>query len=205
MLERASEGAPTKHESCHSSPRKCWTADGRDVLGSCHHVHDTIDSMVRSRRRTAKWIVTSAAVALLILTIASIWFEAEWDGHGGFGVSIGRGVVDIDWRAGGPLETTTQPNLVGVLVQNVYGPMLWLPAYERYVSLRDGCTYSTVTIPTWIPLLALGLLTVRLWVIGRRLKIGCCIKCGYDMSGLGTGACPECSQAQPAPVSRSTP
>ena len=65
-------------------------------------------------------------------------------------------------------------------------------------------------LPLWIPILMTVLPTALAWRLDtlarRRAAAGKCVKCGYDLSGLTTGAaCPECgvrSRRQQAPEGR---
>jgi len=38
----------------------------------------------------------------------------------------------------------------------------------------------------------------------RRRKRGCCLACGYDLRGNGSGRCPECGNVNPGQDSRGT-
>ena len=48
--------------------------------------------------------------------------------------------------------------------------------------------------PFWIPLVLIALPTGFLFWSDhrRRMRAGCCGKCGYDLTGNTTGRCPEC-------------
>ena len=52
-----------------------------------------------------------------------------------------------------------------------------------------------LSLPLWIPVLVLGLIASRGRVaqirVHRRLRLGLCLKCGYDLRG-SKGRCPEC-------------
>lgn len=57
--------------------------------------------------------------------------------------------------------------------------------------------FLIIVVPLWIPFLLFGVPSALLWPRGRMLakgsRAGCCVRCGYDLSGLAAGsACPEC-------------
>lgn len=75
---------------------------------------------------------------------------------------------------------------------------LGLIAYET-----SWATGVLVRVVVW-PLAAGALLSGWLMVLSghraaRRARVGACVGCGYDLSGLGTGAvCPECGRGEMA-------
>lgn len=62
--------------------------------------------------------------------------------------------------------------------------------------LDPDLTYTYVVIPLWLLLLTALILTVFLWYRDRRrVPVGHCRKCGYDLTGNVSGLCPECGTA----------
>jgi len=49
-----------------------------------------------------------------------------------------------------------------------------------------------VRAPWWIPVLPLGIPGALLWYRHLRRAAHVCAACGYDLSGLSSGVCPEC-------------
>ena len=54
-------------------------------------------------------------------------------------------------------------------------------------------------MPYWIPTLVRGVATGMCFGTGRRVRrwarLGCCLACGYDRTGLAKDAvCPECGK-----------
>jgi len=50
----------------------------------------------------------------------------------------------------------------------------------------------------------LGILSTKFWVWHRdrrRIRPGCCLRCGYDLTGNLSGVCSECGLAKPPPPS----
>ena len=56
--------------------------------------------------------------------------------------------------------------------------------------------HFVLTIPIWLIVMpfavVLGLLSIPWWRRLRRRWRGCCLDCGYDLTGNVSGACPEC-------------
>ena len=48
-----------------------------------------------------------------------------------------------------------------------------------------------IVFSAW-PILSLALLLRRRWRTHRRRKLGLCVKCGYNLTGLTSPRCPEC-------------
>lgn len=162
---------------------------------------DTIVLMARRRRSTVKWIVTTVAVALSVLSAASSWYFVGWVGPNQNSACFVRtGLIFIDWTTGIP-PVPTFPEEGWVLFRwNSPEFKLWAGPYHHSIDATGGSLKHRAIIPVWIPLLALWLVAAGLWITDGRRKPGGCSKCGYDLSGLGAGACPECGQAQSAPM-----
>ena len=56
-------------------------------------------------------------------------------------------------------------------------------------------------LPLWIPFLLIALPTAWLWHRDRRrIRPGCCLRCGYDLTGNTSGVCPECGEKARPPA-----
>jgi hypothetical protein len=55
-------------------------------------------------------------------------------------------------------------------------------------------TQRGLYIPLWIPWISMSAVTGFLFWIARRRRAtaGCCVECGYDLTGNISGVCPEC-------------
>lgn len=47
-------------------------------------------------------------------------------------------------------------------------------------------------VPFWLPFFAFAIPTIILLLHGRLKTEGCCLECGYDLTGNESGVCPEC-------------
>ena len=57
---------------------------------------------------------------------------------------------------------------------------------------------SYLSVPLWLPLLLTAIPTAWLWHRDRRrIRPGCCLRCGYDLTGNTSGVCSECGLAKP--------
>jgi hypothetical protein len=75
-----------------------------------------------------------------------------------------------------------------------WDPEGWEPPYTRLPAWRSIGPGWEFTVPTWVVFLVVVVLTV----IAFRLSAvpeGCCLKCGYDLTGNVSGRCPECGGA----------
>ena len=49
-------------------------------------------------------------------------------------------------------------------------------------------------VPLWIPFVLVVGATAFLWWRDRRILVGLCTSCGYNLTGNTTGRCPECGK-----------
>ena len=54
-----------------------------------------------------------------------------------------------------------------------------------------------VVVPLWLPFVLVVGATAFLWLFDRRIPVGLCISCRYDLTGNTTGICPECGAHAP--------
>jgi hypothetical protein len=73
---------------------------------------------------------------------------------------------------------------------------------ERWPDGREAVTFSgkfgvsLTAIPLWLLFLPFAASSAWLWRLDRKPKPGHCPRCGYDLSGIPSGACPECGSAE---------
>jgi hypothetical protein len=69
------------------------------------------------------------------------------------------------------------------------------PSFRRYL--------WSIRLPFWLPAVIIGLLVALLLLRdSRRVRPGCCLCCGYDLTGNVSGRCPECGRAISTEVER---
>lgn len=73
-------------------------------------------------------------------------------------------------------------------------PHGWIPIYHP-ASRAAGASLSFTFIPYWLSLIVLAVPTAILFYRDRRYPPGHCQRCGYDLTGNVSGACPECGRA----------
>lgn len=167
---------------------------------------------VRSAVRWAPMILAAAAAAAWALSYCTPGALCT----GNYGVGSRDGFLQfvvgtrpvtgdgVRWRLGDKGQ--------GVFV--VLGPeRAWLPSISGAIlwvgfnaapqnTLKVDVTY----IPYALIVAACGLLTVLTWwLTRRRMRPGCCARCGYDLTGNRSGVCPECGTPTPADAGSAAP
>ena len=94
--------------------------------------------------------------------------------------------------------------------RNFYTPAQWPSQLPLWISIKsdttgpargvDGAigwyTIWRVVVPLWIPFAVVLVPTAFLWWRDRRrIPLGHCQHCGYDLTGNVSGRCPECGRA----------
>jgi hypothetical protein len=92
--------------------------------------------------------------------------------------------------------------LVGVRATAASGrdmpvPQLWVWSWPS-LGAGDvgGLTSFHATLPLWVVFSVFAVPSVWLWYRDVRHVPGRCRHCGYDISGLSSGLCPECGPPQ---------
>ncbi len=151
----------------------------------------------RRARRVAKWTAAILCLANALLYVASVrWLcWCHFSPPAATGVWIGAGILLFDWDPYSELAEG-QGFLFG---RNIYRFRWWF-TFRHHDAVR-------IEIPLWAPLLSLLLVTYLLWRHDvHPYAPGHCHRCGYDLTGNVSGACPECgapvqpcAQGVPAP------
>lgn len=145
-------------------------------------------------RRLIKWICTVGVVITLFI-LGSFVYSRSILLRGGANWMIGTwdGSVLVAW-ANDPVATTLWPPAWSVSRRyRTLGDLL--SAWRQYGLLpsRDFPAAMGLSIPLWMPLIVFGVPSVWMWRRDRRCsRDGCCKRCGYDLTGKVSGACPEC-------------
>lgn len=115
--------------------------------------------------------VLSGVIAMLFTF--SVWYTFGYLGRTG-GVLVTSGVLAIT-------ADSVSPHGIQLSANTSHAPYS-LPTTSG----------PFVTIPLWLPFLAVSVASAIAWQRSRRKPPGHCQKCGYDLTGNVTGVCPEC-------------
>ena len=138
--------------------------------------------MMRSRRSRRlrlrlKWLVAAAAaLSMLLFIVKSLYSQGLTWARSGRLIGIQSGDLLLGY----------DPTCPDGLVEHGHDPYYWAPAAGS----------SVASIPLW-PFEAafFPLAFAAAWLFWKDMRYhipGLCPKCGYDMTGLADGPCPEC-------------
>jgi len=109
--------------------------------------------------------------------------------------TLGISIIDGCFSAGhlrnpSPISTTYRIKWVTWLPPVGYGESLY---GVRLPELRDFGYFRRCIIPLWMPFILIAGPTAFLWQGDRRrVPVGHCRQCGYDLTKNESGVCPEC-------------
>jgi len=127
-------------------------------------------------RRILKW--TGFCVCILISIAAGLTIDASFQVPGF--LKVGDGYA----RVGSPGPTGNWKDT----------PYVAATGFLQTVFAPNG-QFLYVIVPLWIPLLLTAFPTAWLWHRDRqRIRPGCCLRCGYDLTGNLSGVCSECGE-----------
>jgi hypothetical protein len=135
-----------------------------------------------------RWGGLAATAVIIGLLAASFWWVIGVDFPGG-SASFGFGGLSI---TPGQFLYTDEFLKVHAMHWQVpsWGRILWWP----YAARAFG--HLHIGIPLWLPLGLVSMPTsLAWWRWNRRRGPDLCPACGYDLSGIATGVCPECGRA----------
>ncbi len=153
------------------------------------------------RRGILKWIGFTLCVLLLGVWIASLWMWAslKW---GGLTMRLEHST--IQWYVLSPANVVpTAPAALGYFDMSGGwyddGPMAGFPIAtpgQLYVSPWGLTPQTSSAVSLRIPFVIVAMLTGILFRRDRRpTKPGCCLSCGYNLTGTQHEKCPECGAA----------
>lgn len=166
--------------------------------------------------KTLRWPVNGAPPRRGDLAQAAAWMQGPRRG-GEVGFSRGQLLVQFWRRWEEPLDSERMKSELGGGRNRFYHPharqfpfgieyrTASLGRADRAKTPPDavGWDSGTVTLPCWAPVLLFASCPVAafFWTIprrrrARRLKMGLCGDCGYDLTGNVSGLCPECGAAR---------
>jgi hypothetical protein len=167
--------------------------DGPDVAVATVTEENVHMARLRRRWRILKWIGTLVCLILLIMFLVSTRRAVMWDSSDrGREVGLLPGTVAYGWRpVGWRLAHESYPPAPGWSLASYTG---WSKPSWRLVS-HTGSSWCWLEVPLWMPFLIVALPTGFLWYRDRRrIPPGHCQKCGYNLTGNVSGACPECGE-----------
>ena len=148
-------------------------------------------------RRILKWTGVGLSLLILATWAVSLWWTFFYILPGDrSSLAFGRGIVggvfsNFDLRKAG---FATGFRYQG---RNEFG--FNLP--EMRTARVGPDSFDEVGVPFWLPLLLTAIPTTWLWHRDRRrIRPGCCLRCGYDLTGNTSGVCSECGLAKPPPA-----
>ena len=118
--------------------------------------------------------------AMLIAAFASIGYDYGYMGST-WSIGISSGAFTF-WV--GPL----MPAPLGWFWFSSSSPWFHWPTWGTFGQ------WWNISIPLWLPCVAIAIPTFILWWRGRRHPPGHCQRCGYDLTGNVTGVCSECEE-----------
>ena len=157
-----------------------------------------------------KWTGTGLSALIVATWIASYWFEfttaltnhtIAWIYSGSTRVIVAEFDVKSEWDLSTGVRRRSNVESGFRRPELRYRCQVTL---HRYIPLEDvgedppppvEGIYSRGLLPLWIPFLILALPTAWLWHRDRRrIRPGCCLRCGYDLTGNRSGVCSECGE-----------
>jgi hypothetical protein len=150
----------------------------------------------------ARWLCTPSAAGLVLAWITSAWWCASWRSPNSDSIAfILKGRVEVYISKTTPLGfVLLGPPPAGFSAGAVSRLWMWDQSWQWRPWARAGSFGFHAIIPLWLPVACTGAPALVLWRRRLRTRSGCCARCGYDLSGLKSGApCPECGAARPAP------
>ena len=152
--------------------------------------------MPRSRtRRIANWTGLVVIAVLMLAQVVGNWWSFQWSSdHLQIRLAGGAFAVTHVLVTESGHATVTLESWTGHHGWNAGRPGTWRWWFEfGTIALDPGTSVWIITLPLWVPLLAIAIPTAWLWRRDRRHPPGRCRKCGYDLTGNVTGVCSECA------------
>ena len=163
--------------------------------------------MPRPRRRA--WTITAVAFAcpsvlLVVVALASFRWCLE-RGMARSWWTLENARLRIGWLDA--TDPRTRSSQGWKFSRSTPDPLPWraqLPQFRLSQLAPPGATFSPfgfLSVPLWIPVLALASLSLFARRVSRRLRAGFCPRCGYDLRAIrrppdGSVVCPECGAAE---------
>ena len=151
-------------------------------------------------RRILKWTGAGLSLLIVIAWIVSLWFQLSHKLTPDAAFVVDEGYLSIAYFEGDVTAVLEHPIGItghGYLRAGLTWPRIgkdWVISSSYYGGIWIG-------LPLWLLLLLTAIPTAWLWHRDRRrVRPGCCLRCGYDLTGNTSGVCSECGlPATPAP------
>ncbi len=166
------------------------------------------EDMRQPKRLRRCCLLAGMASSLLVVTIWVLSILSYWclyiahtkpgrDGrYGLYIVCLTRGYLGIEGQRSLAVEGWARfagrDPAYDLVVQWRQSTLVWKPEWRLFrFHFRIG-------LPLWIPCVLFSLPTTVLWWLDRRrMRLGHCQRCGYNLRGNVSGVCPECGSAMP--------
>lgn len=149
-------------------------------------------------RRILKWTGTAICALIAFTFVFNRWWNIRYLSHmnplsgSTFAFSVAYGAVRCAW-----LHSYGLPPKGWDVNRNTSG---WRPFRQRLIPYidRQGRTGpwsngGEIVISLWAPFVVALIPTAWLWHRDRRrVRPGCCPRCGYNLTGNTSGVCSEC-------------
>ena len=134
-----------------------------------------------------KWLSVGLCLLIAGAFVASRWLRFGLS-NGEYLAGFGAGRIVLADRAGVPRGRITFYAEPGA-------PAFAWSIETRTLTQPTG-PVSVLTIPLWMPFVVNAALTLWFWRLDRRrILLGHCQTCGYNLTGNVSGRCPECGEA----------
>lgn len=161
-------------------------------------------------RRAFKWIGVGFSLLIVVAWITSLFVEGQLLVSSRAIAKIEAGGIlfiasDIDFAQVYGGANVIKSELAWRRADNLGFGKPWAIAYWPINPHNIGSTdkLTMIVVSFWFPLICFVLLTMWLWWRDRpRGRLGCCLRCGYDLTGNISGVCSECGLAKPPAVTR---
>ena len=159
--------------------------------------------------RILKWTGVGLSLIAVALWTASLWCDVFilltprlWIGMEHRGIGFVTANVPFNTLGSSNLYTTIRTTFRPHELNGL--SMAW-PFFVHDHDPVSNLRITQVMLPFWLLLLLTAIPTAWLWHRDRRrIRPGCCLRCGYDLTGNTSGVCSECGEktaiAKPPPA-----